>query len=421
MRWLLLALALPGSLALFKSLRNLLLRSPSSSEREAPQPSSRSVPQTTPNPPDDGRLWEIPPLLLVLLHPESCEASPLNPQAVRVRGPFFQGWLFRTVDHLLNVSAIVIVGSFSSEGSEQYDEHYICCGVNSPTSGHLHFEVFPPPHTVQIAGDLPSSYASLANITWTAEGIGYFHLDGDQGHLKLAVEDLHIKMKFRRRRGWAEANDRAGPEGWLAYTPLLPCHYSVHSVGSDCDYSIACNQLRCRGSGFTHIEGNHGTFFPEGWVWSQAIGNTNDESFSMIGGRFVIGVLSPINWVIYLRTKSQRYIFRTTDMCSIKYSISPIDGRVAVTGTSFDGRCKIELTIESSKLESYGPPIYIPTSSGFQNNPGCREIYTAVVEAKIFEFKVDSRRWELCHELRFEQAALEFGGQFQLLPQIEKR
>ena len=414
MRWLVL-LALPGSLALLRSLRSLLSRS-LASERETPQPSSRPAPL----PPGDGRRWGIPPLLLVLLHPEICEASPLNPQVVSIRGPFFQGWLFRTVDHQQSLSAIVIVGSFSSKGSEQYDEHYICCGIHSPVSGHLHFELFPAPQAVTIVGDPPSSHHHHANITWTAEGVGFFHLEGDQGHLKLAMEDLAIEMRFRHRRRWDERSDRAGPEGWLAYTPLLPCHYAVHSVGSDCDYSISCKHLRCQGSGFTHIEGNHGTFFPEGWVWSQAFGLTNDESFSMIGGKFVIGALSPINWVIYLRTKSGRYIFRTTDLCSIQYSISPGDGRVSVTGTSFDGRYKIELRLESSRLERYGPPIYIPTPSGFQNNPGCREIYTATVHAKIFECGMDSSRWELRHELQFEQAALEFGGQFQLVHRLEK-
>ena len=419
MRWLLLFLTLPGSIALFKSLRSLLLRSESSG-RETPQPSSPSFPQSAPLRPDDGRLWGIPPLLLILLLPEVREASPLNPQAVSLRGPFFQGWLFRTVDHSQNVSAIVIVGSFSSKKKERFDEHYICCGIHSPSSGHLHFELFPSPQSVKMIGGLPLSQPYHANITWMADGIGFFHLEGDQGHLQLGIEDLRIDMKFKQRRGWEELNERAGPEGWLAYTPLLPCHYSVHSVGSNCDYSIACNQLRCQGNGFTHIEGNHGTFFPEGWVWSQAIGPTNDESFSMIGGKFVIGVLSPINWVIYLRTKSRRYIFRTTDLCSIQYSISPADGQVSVTGTSFDGRCRIELRLESSKLISYGPPIFIPTSSGFQNSPGCRETYTATVEAKVFECAVDGSHWELRHELKFEQAALEFGGQFQLLPRFEK-
>ena len=84
----------------------------------------------------------------------------------------------------------------------------------------------------------------------------------------------------------------------------------------------------------------------------------------MIGGKFVIGVLSPINWVIYVRTKTRRYIFRTTDLCSIRYAIIPPDGQVKLTATSFDGKSKLVLRIRSSSLEYFGPRIFIPTSTG---------------------------------------------------------
>ena len=148
--------------------------------------------------------------------------------------------------------------------------------------------------------------------------------------------------------------------------------------------------------------------------------DNNEESFSMIVGKFVIGVLSPINWVIYVRTKTRRYIFRTTDLCSIRYAIIPPDGQVKLTATSFDGKSKLELRIRSSSLEYFGPRIFIPTSTGFRNTPGCREIYTAHVEAKLFESSAGEENWVLRHDLKFNYVALEFGGQFQLVNRLEK-
>ena len=42
-------------------------------------------------------LLTIPPILLMIFGTSSAKMSPFDPQAISVRGPFFQGWLFRTV------------------------------------------------------------------------------------------------------------------------------------------------------------------------------------------------------------------------------------------------------------------------------------------------------------------------------------
>ena len=42
------------------------------------------------------------------------------------------------------------------------------------------------------------------------------------------------------RLAWDPAQpDCRGPEGWLARTHLLPCHYFVHSFGSPATYRLA--------------------------------------------------------------------------------------------------------------------------------------------------------------------------------------
>ena len=105
------------------------------------------------------RGW-VPPTLLFLLSSSSStpvSASPLNPQSISLSGPFFQGWLLRTVDHRVNTSFILIIGSFARNSNQdknkvsthhsdrdndgignnrdhstqrhEYDEHYIFCGL----------------------------------------------------------------------------------------------------------------------------------------------------------------------------------------------------------------------------------------------------------------------------------------------------
>jgi hypothetical protein len=108
----------------------------------------------------------------------------------------------------------------------------------------------------------------------------------------------------------------------------------VHTVASNTEYEIvvadnsnASNNvlkfIRAQGSGMTHIEGNYGTyydmismytnillirnltfsgtFFPSGWVWAQAISSSGNQSLSLVGGKFTIGGISPISWVVYIR------------------------------------------------------------------------------------------------------------------------
>jgi hypothetical protein len=185
-------------------------------------------------------------------------------------------------------------------------------------------------------------------------------------------------------------------------------------VGSDCTYSISTDKCTVRGHGNTHIEGNHGTFFPDGWVWSQAISPGNKESLSLIGGRFVIGAIAPVNWVIFIRTEYCRYIFRTTDLDSISYEISPRLGSVKLSAVTFSGRTKLHLSIQSAPLagRTYGPAIYIPTPHGFSNIPGCKETYTATAHAEVFSSSVDGE-WESVHNVTYPLTALEFGGMFQ--------
>ena len=358
---------------------------------------------------------QYPPLLLFILSTQSCGASPLNPQIIATSGPFFQGWLVRQVDHSQNTSFILVIGSFSSSQSATYDEHYIFCGLHSKATGSQEHHIFPS--EVDIHGTSPALLSDNINVTWSAKDIGFFKLEGEKGQVDLEIKDIRLKCQIENRVPWKTSSPLSAPspEGWLGYTPLLPCHYAIHSTGSSCDYSLTITSKgqALRGKGHCHIEGNHGNFFPDGWVWSQAIAPSNKASMSLIGGRFVVGGLSLIQWVVYLRRGNKINIFRTIDLDKFAYEVNPFSGMLRVTAVTLSGMTKMEITITSDPIHSYTPPLYIPTRRGFQNSPGCRETYTALAKVAVLQRSGEGDGYYLEEEVEFPLTALEFGGLFQ--------
>lgn len=374
----------------------------------------------------------LPPILFLLLGASRCEASPLNPQLASLSCPFFQGWLVRSVDHSKQLSIILIIGSFSASGSQKYVEHYVFCGVDAGPDGRYHVEAFPSPETVTIEGSPPTSSSLRTyfspegntfplNITWTAAGVGKFIFREAACTADFSLEGLKVRLNATQRTPWAKNNiQTSGPEGWLGYTSLLPCHYFVHSVGSPCEYVLslpkAPNTLwrkEVRGCGIAHIEGNHGAFFPQGWVWSQAVSADNRASMSLIAGMFDIGTFSPLNVVLYLRTPKRTLIFRTTDFASV--ALGRLDfqaGVVSLTASHIGNPVRVRVDIQSGGPQSFGPSVYIPTATGFSNSPGCRETYTAVATVTCSEFDSQLKRYVITETLVFPLTALEFGASF---------
>lgn len=219
----------------------------------------------------------IPALLVFFLGCHECRASPLDPQAIVINGPFFQGWLFRNIDHEKQLSFIVIIGSFSSKGNSSYVQHYIFCGVESP-SNRKHIECFPAPDTVTITSTSPDTNF---DIKWNSKEYGGFELRGDEciGHFKF--DELTLQFRSFKRLPWSYTQPvTGGPEGWLGKTNLLPCHYYIYSTGSQCEYTLTekevntsitskgtiikkyddemSSQSRVSSHGIMHIEGNYG-------------------------------------------------------------------------------------------------------------------------------------------------------------------
>jgi len=386
----------------------------------------------------------VSPLILLALSTSKVEISPLNKQSIHVSGPFFQGWLLRVIDHDQSLSAISIVGSFSARTQPQYTEHYIFCAIDSPSMTE-HAEMFINPSDVSV-GKASDGYKAL-DIKWESKEAHFTFNDTHcTGHFNFPGK-FSIKFNATDRIQWAPRKSRfsfGGPEGWLGLTSsLMPCHYFVHSVGSRCSYLIQrAKQARPRtiplissllrsssqreqspvqtisGRGFAHIEGNHGTAFPEGWIWSQGIAVNNTASYSLALGKFAIAGMTPTNCVLYLRRKSgETVVVRTTDLDQVNYTTNAADGSITVHATSILKRFKVQLTIQSQGIAAaaFGVKVQIPTVEGFTQDPGCKETYTALATIKYTDTSAQNLAVE---EYSFPLSALEYGGSFlqKLLP-----
>ena len=389
----------------------------------------------------------VSPLILLALSTSRAEMSQLNKKAIHVSGPFFQGWLLRVIDHDQSLSAICIVGSFSARKQAQYTENYVFCAVDSPSMTE-HAEMFIDSSDVSV-GKVSNRYQAL-DIKWESREAHFTFNDTHcTGQFNFPGK-FSITFNATDRIQWAPQSKHfsfGGPEGWLGMmSSLMPCHYFVHSVGSRCFYLIqrANQEIRARpritplfgsllrrfvhqgrtplqtisGQGFAHIEGNHGTAFPEGWIWSQGIAVNNTASYSLALGKFAIAGMTPTNCVLYLRrTSGETVVVRTTDLDQMSYTTNATDGSILLLGTSVLKRFKMQLSIQpqGSATAAFSVKVQIPTVDGFTQDPGCKETYTALATVKYTD---TSAQQPVEEEYLFPLSALEYGGSFlqKLLP-----
>lgn len=324
--------------------------------------------------------------------------APMSTQKLKVHCPHFQGWFVRGVDHDRQQSFVLIAGWFSEAESPDYSQHYVYCAAESPLASHS-VEAFPSVDQVTISN-------ASDGLRWEAEGVGALHIGDSSITADVQVSGMTLSFRAAQRMPWAEGRRSGGPEGWLGYlAPLLPCHYHVHSVGSDCAYTLQLpDGTAVQGSAFCHCEGNYGAAFPEGWAWAQGIAAGNAASFSLAIGMFAIGPISPVTCVLYLRRQGgQRAVLRTVDLDSIAYLLDGTQRTVQIDGSSFIKRCSMKLRIADRSSTMHR--VRVPTAQGFAAQPGCLETYSAMATLEYHEHGVDET-------YSFPLTALEFGGSF---------
>lgn len=324
------------------------------------------------------------------------------------RAPWFNGWCTRIVDHTTQRSITLILGTFQAAFSQHLTEAYAAVLVASHNSS-LHVEqVFHDPSRVVIAQNgisLAKLPANGRNFTWTSP-IGELQVDGSTSKLGFAFPGLRLTASLTGRVPWDSSRPNAGPEGWVGSLPgpLLPTHYFVRTLSSQASYSVDGQS----GRGIAHQEANSGMRFPVAFVWAQAVA---DEGLSLLltGGKFTVAGITTLQYIIAYRSQKKHWNFRSIDLDKIVAVADACSGSISLSASSRAGNRHLEIEI-SAPVQSFSEGIYIPTESGFSNEPGSVESHTATAVVRAC---TDTQCDELSSEsTSFTQVALEFGGQY---------
>ena len=242
---------------------------------------------------------------------------PFEPQRLAPwRRQWFEGWFIRFVDHAAGLSVALILGSMrlpgrSASAAGAFDEHLLVLAFSDASGHHSTGHVVVGEREAVLlgggAGPLPASLSASAppRWEWRSQANGFIRGSGDALSLDVTVDGARLVANISAPRvPWSEsAPNRAGPEGWLGRTGLLPCHYFVHSFASPAAYELSIPELSfpagrrtsrspaassagaasrpgvragargqrrtLRGVASTHVERNYGDAFPLGWVWAQ--------------------------------------------------------------------------------------------------------------------------------------------------------
>jgi hypothetical protein len=246
---------------------------------------------------------------------------------------------------------------------------------------------------------------------------GSLSVRDDTAELRMSFPSYSVHVTTRRRVPWSDSRPNSdGPEGTLfprARGALLPCHYFVHSLGSEATYKLtptAQSAPSISGTGFAHLEANYGSAFPHSWIWTQGVAPGGIAHFAATALALEVGSaeLADIFAVAY-RSPSLNITFRTPDLDLVKLQRDACAGQLKLRARHLLGGNTATLLINSTSsagaARDFSAPLYTPTRAGFSNDPGCEESFTAQAT-----YTVNDAAGGVVARQSFPLAALEFGG-----------
>ncbi|OCL12903.1 hypothetical protein AOQ84DRAFT_311414 [Glonium stellatum] len=239
-------------------------------------------------------------------------------------------------------------------------------------------------------------------------GIGYVKCGPDSiTEYELEHSNFSFHAKTKNRMPWALRKDT--PEGLLVHLPL-PLHWHVHSLGSDCDFSLSIPSQELpsadqHGTAAVHQEKNWAKSFPKSHIWIQA--RDGPRSFCCAGGQ-VLGMQA---YLLGYRNADHAIDFQPPFALQA-FGIAPfmsvdIDWENRIFKLSVQSfRQKIVVRATAPAGTFFG--LSAPFPEGHRENY-LGESFQATLDVEVYEsgwFEA----WRLVCKDRFEGAALEFGG-----------
>lgn len=231
----------------------------------------------------------------------------------------------------------------------------------------------------------------------------------------LSCPEFTFHVKTTSRTPWSEGTDT--PEGLLAYLPL-PLHWHVHSLASECTYAISIP----RSSGFelsadersgratVHEEKNWANSFPSAHIWIQ--GRSPSGAGICCAGGQTLGVEAFL--LGYRSLKPENSLDFRPPFALKALGVSPF----MTLNIDWESRTVL-LEIQSWRqkicLKAMAPKdtffnLAAPWPQGHRQR-FMAQSFASTIEVKVFKAGWWGP-WELIEKERFENASLEFGGEY---------
>lgn len=361
-----------------------------------------------------------------LLGTPVAQASAMDPHRLPAKGPWFEGWYTRIESADGSESFALIVGSYlpadgayaPSQGLPGYVGllHHRASTGGKPEGALEVTEMFPTDtHFTSAGGLIPIQDPTLkspAHFEWTAANKS----------VRITQNELFVKFPGGKKFAASLAEPLAwdstghGPEGFLTPVRLFPLHWFVYNLGSQARFSFDPGDdpnagPATSGVGFAHQEKNWGKAFPDAWVWSQGRTSDNQAQFALAGGEPLnLGPFSPQAWLIGVRSPAVGAVdFRPHELGTVfQTRMKPCSGTFSLVAKNAHHTLELDI---SARPESFAP-IAIPSVTGFIQG-GAQESFAAQAHARVFTHSALGGLFgkeTLVDDLRFDHAALEFGG-----------
>jgi len=338
-----------------------------------------------------------------------------DPHVMPVKGPFFEGWYMRLIDHSKDLSLGVLFGSVVPEDKSKASKLNFVGLLRSTSDDGLlkDYNAFPEEVSVTVKDGRPvvenPDRASPVDFTWSYSG-GFIRVTEEETLVNVTIDNVRFTALIGRPHPWGP--NGIGPmNNWDNWLPF-PLFWFVYSLRSPVTYYewVEDGKRVVRGhSGIVHMEKNWGDSFPGGWIWIQGYGPTTNTTFALTYGPVdVVGPLSLNGFLFGYRNpaKGVELNFRP-DNALVSRELNGCHGDAMFEFTSLTMQNRVKLVL-SSGTESYSDCLYGPMHNGFR--PVCRESFKA--EARVEVYKKSWLSWELVDTATVNNAALEFGGKF---------
>jgi len=263
-------------------------------------------------------------------------------------------------------------------------------------------EIFPDEMQMTRLSSLDHAFSlsipGVGFVKWAANSITEYDIKD---------EAFTFKGRTTTRTPWARRTNT--PESWLVYLPL-PLHWHVHSLGSECNFSLdvpgrSLDAADRQGTAVVHQEKNWAKSFPSAHMWLQA--RDGDRSFCCAGGQ----ILGMEAFLLGYRSKKYELDFRPPFAVRVlglspfmSYTSNWEDRSFSLSIQSFTQKITVEASAPKGSFFSLSAPFaegHLPNMLG--------QSFQATIKAKVYQSGWFSP-WELVEEDEFQGGSLEFGA-----------